>query len=99
MRKKLGELRWRSSEGRRRSSRKKMLRRRRSKLQKTRRKRRKKISEVKEALRLLNVAQERLPQAQKELASVQKAGRDMWLFVDDNLSSLRLGIIRNFAKQ
>jgi hypothetical protein len=49
------------------------------------------IRRSREALRLLHVAQERLPQAQKYLASAQKVGRDMWFFVDDTLTSLRFG--------
>jgi hypothetical protein len=53
---------------------------------------------VNEALRLLNVAQERLPQAQKHLASAQKVGMDMWLFVDDILSSLRFGNNKKLCK-
>jgi hypothetical protein len=43
------------------------------------------------ALRLLSLAQERLPQAQKYLANAQKLGKEIWLFVDDTLFSLRFG--------
>jgi len=39
------------------------------------------IRRSREALRLLNLAQERLPQAQKYMASAQKLGKEMWLFV------------------
>jgi len=49
------------------------------------------IQKSRQALRLLHLAQERLPQAQKYLASAQKQGKEMWLFVDDTLSSLRFG--------
>lgn len=49
------------------------------------------IRRSREALRLLHLAQERLPQAQKYLANAQKIGREMWVFVDDTLSSLRFG--------
>lgn len=49
------------------------------------------VMKSRQALRLLHLAYERLPQAQKYLASAQKQGKEMWLFVDDTLCSLRIG--------
>ncbi|PMD35773.1 hypothetical protein L207DRAFT_515537 [Hyaloscypha variabilis F] len=49
------------------------------------------ILKSRQALRLLHLAQERLPRAQKNLASAHKLGKEMWVFVDDTLISLRFG--------
>jgi hypothetical protein len=44
-----------------------------------------------EALRLLNLAQERLPQVEKHLTNAYRLGKKMVLFFDDTFNSVRFG--------
>jgi hypothetical protein len=52
--------------------------------------RKERIRKSREAVRLLNLANERLPQAQKHLDNAQKLAKEMWVFFDDTFNSLRL---------
>ncbi len=49
------------------------------------------IRRSREALRLLNLAQERLPQVEKYLTNAHRLGKRMVLFIDDTFNSVRFG--------